>query len=138
MDKKIVHDLVKKVISEDLIPIFSEMLQQSEKRIDDTNKMVRQLADSITKTQELSLSLIKNAENIQSSITDLIKANMELTKLMELNREDFRITMQGYRDELQSAKGMYRRVSEAYMRMAEAKANASGDSSSKTDVNITM
>ena len=114
------------------------MLRESEKRIDSTNSMVQQLAESITKNQDMSISLLKSMEKYQENISELIKANMELTKVMELNREDFRFTMQGYKDELQSAKQMYRRVSEAYMRMAEGKTNTSGDSSSKTDVNITM
>ena len=138
MDKKEIHALVKSIILEDVSPIFIDMLRKSEKRIDSTNSMVQQLAESITKNQDMSISLLKSMEKYQENISELIKANMELTKVMELNREDFRSTMQGYRDELQSAKGMYRRVSEAYMRMAEGKTNTSGDSSSKTDVNITM
>ena len=138
MDKKEIHALVKSIILEDVSPIFIDMLRKSEKRIDSTNSMVQQLAESITKNQDMSISLLKSMEKYQENISELIKANMELTKVMELNREDFRSTMQGYRDELQSAKGMNRRVSEAYMRMAEGKTNTSGDSSSKTDVNITM
>ena len=138
MDRKEIHALVKSIILEDVSPIFIDMIRESEKRIDSTNSMVQQLAESITKNQDMSISLLKSMEKYQENISELIKANMELTKVMELNREDFRSTMQGYRDELQSAKGMYRRVSEAYMRMAEGKTNTSGDSSSKTDVNITM
>ena len=48
------------------------------------------------------------------------------------------MTMQGYKDELQSAKQLYRRVSEAYMRMAEGKVKDIGSSKSQTDVNISM
>lgn len=138
MDRKEIHALVKSIILEDVSPIFIDMLRESEKRIDSTNSMVQQLAESITKNQDMSISLLKSMEKYQENISELIKANMELTKVMELNREDFRFTMQGYKDELQSAKQMYRRVSEAYMRMAEGKVKDSGSSKSQTDVNISM
>lgn len=53
MDRKEIHALVKSIILEDVSPIFIDMLRESEKRIDSTNSMVQQLAESITKNQDI-------------------------------------------------------------------------------------
>lgn len=70
-------------------------------------------------------SLKDSRDKCQTQINELIKANMELTNLIERLRADTKQIIQGYRDELQSAKGMYNRASEAYIRLAERPTNNS-------------
>lgn len=123
MDRTEIKEIMKEIVREEVSPVFLELLKASEQRIDETNRMVQMLAKAAADNQAMYDKHLTSLEQARDcacrTAEELIKANMSLTKLMEDYREDYRKIIQGYRDELQSAKHMYNRVSEAYIRIAE-------------------
>lgn len=109
--------------TEEQITALVNLLGKSEERIDNTNHMIGSLVEVVKANQEMYnihlKSLKESRDKAQSQIDELIKANIELTNLVERLRADTKQIIQGYRDELQSAKAMYNRASEAYIRLAE-------------------
>lgn len=120
MTKEEVKGLMKEVLMEELIPVFVKMLQESEERIKSTNEMVNKLtevsANTIHMYDKHLASLERSRDSAQRSVEDLIKANLELTKAGEKSKEDCRFMIQGYKDELHSAKDMYNNLLERYDR----------------------
>jgi len=92
-------------------PVFLEMLKASEERINTTNDMVKKLADaasmlSIMCDNQLN-SATKSKDLALSNNTDLIQANIELTKTMDKLRDNYINIISGLREQLHAAKQLH-------------------------------
>lgn len=127
MSKDEIKSIVRDIVGESLLPSFVKLLEESEKRIERTNEMIVSLADAAKHNQAMydkhMSALEESRDRLVRNNEELIKANMKLTSLVEEVKNDYKSLIQGYKDELQSAKAMYNRVSEAYVRIAETKSS---------------
>lgn len=134
MEKNEIKQIVGEVMSESLLPVFTKMLEESEKRIDKTNEMIGRLADVVKKIDEHLLWLEKSKDAITMNNTELIKANIKLTDTFNEIRTDYKGIISDFKTELLSAKEQYRRVSENYIRLAEK--NDQGGSRADVKINV--
>lgn len=134
MEKNEIKQIVGEVMSESLLPVFTKMLEESEKRIDKTNEMVGRLADVVKKIDEHLLWLEKSKDAIALNNTELIKANIKITDTFNEMRTDYKGIISDFKTELLSAKEQYRRVSENYIRLAEK--NDQGGSRADVKINV--
>lgn len=134
MEKNEIKQIVGEVMSESLLPVFTKMLEESEKRIDKTNEMIGRLADVVKKIDEHLLWLEKSKDAIALNNTDLIKANIKITDTFNEMRTDYKGIISDFKAELLSAKEQYRRVSENYIRLAEK--NDQGGSRADVKINV--
>lgn len=142
MKKQEVTDLVRQIFKEEITPTFLAMLHESESRITSMNDMMQKLVSACHDNQlmydkHLS-SLEQSRDRAQQQVSDMIKSNMALeanaTATINSLREDSRYIVQGYKDELKSAKQMVNHANDALMRMAES--GKSSSQGNKTEVTI--
>lgn len=108
MDEEDLKSLVKDIIHEDLLPVFLDMLKASDERINRTNEMVMMLSESTSNFSRLCntqlVSATESRDIAQKNAAEMIKANMELTKLVEQTNADLQKLISDYKRELHSAK----------------------------------
>ena len=129
MDEDELRRTLRGIIDEEIKPTFLQMLKESEHRIDETNKMIQRLAEMCLANQDTydrHISVVENSrDRSQSSNAGLIAANKDharqserlLTELGAL-REDFR------------------KLQDAYMRLAEMQHSGQGQNSSRAEVKV--
>ena len=120
------NETVRNVLVSEVTPVFLKLLQESEERIGETNKMIQTLSNTCARNLEMYdkhlAALEASRDRAQMNSAGNIDLCKSLTKMLEECRA-----------ELRDAKNDYRRLSEAYTRLAES---GSGQSKSSVKVNI--
>lgn len=106
--------------SESLNDSMLELLARSEKRIDQTNSMIKTLAETCNKNMMMYdkhlESLEKSRDKAQCSNEMAMHANAELIKVVD----DYRHALKRTRKELSESREDYRKLNEAFLRMADS------------------
>lgn len=130
MDRKEIKNIVKEAIHEDISSEFMKMLRDSEERINSTNSMINKLVETTASCQSMYNKHLESLEHSRDaalrSVEELIKANLELSRLLEQTKSDYKFIIQGYKDELHSAKDLYNNLLERYDRLNERRSNKGG------------
>ena len=121
MEKSEIESLARTVMHDELLSMVTEMSKQ-------TQALVQELTELSRESREMYdrhiLYMEKCRDESQRNVHELVQALKGLTDLSEKRREDTQVLIQGYRDELQSAKNLYNRTVEAYQRLAERQGSA--------------
>lgn len=108
MEKSEIKTMMKETLQEEIVPVFVNMLRASEDRIDATNKMIHTLAeasDKYTVMYRTHIASVVESRNVsQKNESELIKANIDLTHLIQSQKEEYLHMLASYREELHSAK----------------------------------
>lgn len=139
MSKEDIEELVSNLVKTRIEPVYLKMLADSEKRVERISELMLTLAETCATNQAMYdkhlTSLEASRNKAQENNSDLIRANMEQVKFMEQTRADYKAIIQGYRDELQSAKRMYQEMMGSYARVAESSCSGKG-TTNKTEVTV--
>ena len=146
MEREEMKEIILQVVEEEVMPIFLKMLSASEGRIDKTNAMIEKFSDCTAKMMSLMSELTENQNKqfcelersrsvAQDNNTELIKANIGLSHMIEHIRNDHREQLDSYRAELHSAKEKFDEIFRSYTKLAEL--NVTNNNNNGNEIKIT-
>lgn len=146
MEEEYIKEVILGIVKKEVLPIFLEMLEKSEARIDMINAAVNKFSETsqsmittIDKFVEYQSDLFKSMERsrdvAQNNNTELIRVAMESTKMVESIRNDQKQQLMSYKEELKSAKARHDELFHSYMRLAEGPRYA-GSGSNTSEIKI--
>lgn len=111
MDEEDTRIIYEEALHKVVEPIFLEMLQASEDRINDTNLMVTKLSEAAASLSTLCdtqlNAMTRSRDTALANNTFLIQANIELTKAIDKLRDNYSSIIFSLREELNSAKHLH-------------------------------
>lgn len=140
MDEDELRRTLRRIIDEEIKPTFLQMLKESEHRIDETNKMIQRLAEMCLTNQDTydrHISVVENSrDRSQSSNAGLIAANKDLAQQLRLANENHARQSERLLTELGALREDFRKLQDAYMRLAEMQHSGQGQNSSRAEVKV--
>mgnify|MGYP003301152826 CR=1 FL=1 len=130
MEREEMKQIVLEAMRDEVLPVLLDLLAKSEARIDKTNKIINKFAESanemiktidtyVQNQGEQFKSLEHSRDVAQKNNTELIRANIELSHMVDSLRNDQHEQMSGYKEELHSAKAKFDDLFHSYTKLAE-------------------